>query len=389
MKVAILIDELRFGGVEKVAAEEVNALSELGHEAVLLVLRRTTSKAYSDLLGNANKVYFSDVLPRPLRISFRFPFFKFFSLFHLTYAVLIRFVPLRTRFDAIISHGTFTCFSGLMLARAKSIPAMAFVWDPIVHILRTSYLRSESAQMSRVGRIAVVVGMMLDRWICTNASLVLTSSRHHISYLKQVLPQSSKVSLLSPGAQVRKSVRSDRQGYAIAATAWKLGKDPEYLLELARRLDNLRFIIAGAWRSESLKNSFLNRMTELGVSDRVSVTGPVGEDNLLEAYSQALVFLQVRADVGFGLPALEAAGQGCTFIIPEGQGVCDLFSNGKDGFMVEEKNTDKIVELLGRLNERPEEAVSMGRNAWAVAQRHSWKRHAEQICEMVRECQLG
>src|SRR5205807_7290593 len=361
MKVAILIDELRFGGVEKVAAEEVNALSELGHEAVLLVLRRTTSKAYSDLLGNANKVYFSDVLPRPLRISFRFPFFKSFSLFHLTYAVLIRFVPLRTRFDAIISHGTFTCFSGLMLARAKSIPAMAFVWDPIVHILRTSYLRSESAQMSRVGRIAVVVGMMLDRWICTNASLVLTSSRHHISYLKQVLPQSSKVSLLSPGAQVRKSVRSDRQGYAIAATAWKLGKDPEYLLELARRLDNLRFIIAGAWRSESLKNSFLNRMTELGVSDRVSVTGPVGEDNLLEAYSQALVFLQVRADVGFGLPALEAAGQGCTFIIPEGQGVCDLFSNGKDGFMVEEKNTDKIVELLGRLNERPEEAVSMGR----------------------------
>ena len=130
-------------------------------------------------------------------------------------------------------------------------------------------------------------------------------------------------------------------------------------------------------------------MTELGVSDRVSVTGPVGEDNLLEAYSQALVFLQVRADVGFGLPALEAAGQGCTFIIPEGQGVCDLFSNGKDGFMVEEKNTDKILGLLRHLIERPEEAVSMGRDAWAVAQDHSWKRHAKQIYEMVRECQLA
>jgi glycosyltransferase involved in cell wall biosynthesis len=388
MKVAVMIDEVRFGGPEKIAAEEVRALSELGHEAVLVVLRRTSSKAYSDLLSKENKIFFSDLLPRPLRISFRFPFFRFFSLFHLTYAVLIRFVPLGARFDAVISHGTFTCFSGLMLARAKSIPALAYVWDPIVHILRTTYLRSETARMSCVGRVALAVGAVLDRWICKNASLVLTSSRYHISYLKQVSPRSSKVKLLLPGVHVRKSVRTERLGYAISATAWKLGKDPEYLLELASRLDNLRLIIAGAWISESLKNSFLNRMTELNLSDRVSVTGPVGEDTLLEAYSQALVFLQVHTDVGFGLPALEAAGQACTFIIAEGQGVCDLFSDGKEGFMVEEKNTDKILGLLRRLSEKPEEAVSMGRDALEVAQHHSWNTHAQQIYEMVRECQV-
>jgi glycosyltransferase involved in cell wall biosynthesis len=135
--------------------------------------------------------------------------------------------------------------------------------------------------------------------------------------LKQVSPRSSKVKLLLPGVHVRTSVRAERLGYAIAATAWKLGKDPEYLLELASRLANLRLIIAGAWRSESLKNSFLNRMNELNLNARVSVTGPIGEDTLLDAYSQALVFLQVHTDVGFGLPALEAAGQACTFIIAE------------------------------------------------------------------------
>ena len=388
MRVAVLIDEIRFGGVEKVAAEEVKALSELGHEAVLVVLRRTSSKAYSDLLDNSDKMYFSDCLPKPLRISFRFPFFRFFSLFHLTYAILLKFVPLRTRFDAIICHGTFTCFSGLMFAKAKSIPAIAFVWDPIVHILRTSYLHSESTQLSRVGRVAVVAGAMLDRWICKNASLILTSSRYHASYLKRISLQPSKVKLLSPGVHVRDSVRSERHGYAIAATAWKPGKDPEYLLQLASRLNNLRLVVAGAWRSESLKNSFKSRATQLGVSDRVFLTGPVGEDDLLEAYSQALVFLQVRADVGFGLPALEAAGQGCTFIIPKGQGVGDLFSDDEAGFMVEERNTEKIVALLRRLIESPEEAVSMGRSAWAVAQRHSWNKHAQQICEMVRECQF-
>jgi glycosyltransferase involved in cell wall biosynthesis len=129
-------------------------------------------------------------------------------------------------------------------------------------------------------------------------------------------------------------------------------------------------------------------MNELNLNARVSVTGPIGEDTLLDAYSQALVFLQVHTDVGFGLPALEAAGQACTFIIAEGQGVCDLFSDGKEGFMVEEKNTHKIVGLLRRLSENPEEAVSMGRDALKVAQHHSWNTHAQQIYEMVRECQV-
>ena len=40
MKIAVLIDQLNVGGVEKVAMEEVQALNGLGHQAELVVLRR-------------------------------------------------------------------------------------------------------------------------------------------------------------------------------------------------------------------------------------------------------------------------------------------------------------------------------------------------------------
>jgi len=42
MRFGVLIDEIRFGGVEKIAIEEVRTLSALGHDAVLLILRRNS-----------------------------------------------------------------------------------------------------------------------------------------------------------------------------------------------------------------------------------------------------------------------------------------------------------------------------------------------------------
>ncbi len=385
MKFAVLIDEIRFGGVEKVAIEEVKALNDIGHEAVLLVLRKTASRAYSDILSDVKRIYFSDFLPRPLRFSFRLPFFRFFSLFHITYAFFIRFVPIKTRFDVVISHGTFTCFSGLMLARAKSTPCIAYVWDPVLHILRSVYLRPESLHNSFLSSIAFSMGASLDRWICRNASRVLASSSHHILYLLSLVTDANRVKPLPPGVRTSGHVRVHRENYVVLATAWKEGKDPRYVIELARRVAGLKFVLAGSWTSESMKDLFLSQVAGLDVDDRIAVTGSVEEKRLLELYSRALVFLQIKADVGFGLPALEAAAQGCTFIIPRGQGACDLFTNGREGFIVDEKDTDEIVRLLSCLSANPEVALTMGWNAWSTSQAFSWRRHAEGLSRIALE----
>jgi glycosyltransferase involved in cell wall biosynthesis len=192
------------------------------------------------------------------------------------------------------------------------------------------------------------------------------------------------VTVLLPGTRIRQSVRGDRKRYVILATAWKEGKDPQYVLDLANRVQHSEFLVAGAWINQAMKDRFSKQLKQFQVQDRVTITGALGEDGLLDLYSQALAFLQVKADVGFGLPALEAAGQGCTFIIPSGQGVCDIFVSGKDGFIVSEKDTAQIVEYLQRLYDNPIIAVQMGRNAWEKAQIYSWKRHAEALVSIVK-----
>jgi len=87
------------------------------------------------------------------------------------------------------------------------------------------------------------------------------------------------------------------------------------------------------------------------------------ERDLQKYYAEATVLLQTNDDKGFGMPALEAAGNGTTFIIPEGQGVCSLFQNGIDGYFTKEKETETIVQHLHFLLANRNESENMGRHA--------------------------
>ena len=383
MKVAVLIDELRFGGPEKIAIEEVKSFNALGHDATLVVLRKTDSDAFTQLLGGVTTIYVSDLFPRLFRFTLRFPRFRFFSLFHVTYPFLLRVVPMKMHFEAVIAHGTYTIFSGISLARKQGATLVAYVWDPVAHILQTNYFQSSSRSLLKA--IALTIGIALDSWICRESFRVLVASNRHRNLLAHFVKDDKKIIVLPPGVRTRESVRSRRQGYVILATAWKRGKDPEYVLELAGRMREIRFVVAGAWIDDALKNSLTSRISKLGLTGRVQLSGPIDETELLDLYSRALIFLQVKSDVGFGLPALEAAAQGCTFVIPEGQGVCDLFSQKEDGFFVLEKQTDVIVDILRQIFENPNLAVEMGRNAWKRAAEYSWNKHAQRIAEMLTE----
>jgi glycosyltransferase involved in cell wall biosynthesis len=261
---------------------------------------------------------------------------------------------------------------------------VAFVWDPISYILSRAYLNPDSKWKLFVFRIPLAIGRLIDRWICRNSNAILTGSSYHISRLQDLASSPENVTVVLPGAHIRPSVRAERQRYVILATAWKEGKDPQYVLDLVSQIQHSEFLVAGAWISQAMKERFLKQLKRLQLQDRVTITGALGEDGLLDLYSQALAFLQIKADVGFGLPALEAAGQGCTFIIPSGQGVCDIFMSGRDGFIVSEKDTRQIVEHLQQLYDNPTTAVQMGKNAWSKAQSYSWKKHAEALVRIMK-----
>lgn len=387
--IGVLIDQLRYGGVEKVAINEVRELRKMGHNAVLVVMRRQRSGrcAFREIIGEIPIIYLSDRIPRMLRLSFGFPIFAFFSLFHLSYPLLAATKIKEDEFNVIVSHGTYTCFTAFAFWKLKKIPFIAYIWDPVDYIIERVYTRKIRIRL--ILSLMRVAGRLIDKFIVQNSKAIITANKRHLIYLKMLGGSEKVAQIIYPSAKPFETFNINKENFILLVTAWKEGKEPEYLFDILRKIHDVRFVLAGDWLPESYSRYFINKVKTLGYEKQVSITGKLSEEDLAKLYAQALVFLQLRADIGFGMPALEAASNGCTFIIPEGQGVCNLFEDGLDGFYVKEKDTERIINYINVLKKDRKVAVRMALNAWSKAkEKYSWTRHAKALLMLMQRAGL-
>ncbi|MDQ5981603.1 MAG: hypothetical protein QG570_353 [Patescibacteria group bacterium] len=381
MKIGIVIDRLNVGGVEKIAIEQVRALREINQDAYLVVLREkaVVENAFADLLEGIPIVYLDSRLPKIFRFSFQFPIFHFFSLFHLTYPLFIPFVVKKNEFDYFIVHGTYTSITAVTLKKIKQIGFSAFIWDPASYILDRVYSSTTSKPLFWLMKKTAYI---FDKFLINNMDNVLVGGAAHNKFIKKMNPQKN-IKIIYPSVHpINKPTK--KENYVQMATAWKRGKNPEYIVELAKTIPNIHIKMVGKWLDPEYQKEFLALLNENGLDKQVEVVGEVSEKQLSQSFSRALVVLQTNDDRGFGMPALEAAGHATTFIIPQGQGVCELFMNGKDGFYTKEKETKEIARILGILHNDPKRAVDMGISAWEkVMKEYSWQKHAQKLLNLA------
>src|SRR3989338_5883200 len=379
--VSVLIDALHSGGVEKVALNQVLNLNKIGVKSNLVVLRRTdySNHPFKELIHKVPIVFLDDLLPPILRTSFKVPFFSFLSLYHFSYPILLPFVIAKKELGLVISHGTYTCFSAILFRLTKGVDFYAYIWDPIYYILQKVYL---AGPIHIASPILLPVARIVDWVIVKSAKGVLVGGKSHVNYLKSLGAQN--VNIIYPGIEPLKKI-STKKNYLVSVTAWKEGKNPEYNLEIISQLTNSRLVMAGSWYPSQLERDFRDQVRKSGLAHQVEVKGKISETDLKRLYSKALVFLQTHDDRGFGLSTLEAASCGTTFVIPEGQGVCELFENGVDGYFLPEHDTTGIVKKLALLLANPSQSKAMGEHAWKkVVANYSWEKHALAIANLIK-----
>lgn len=383
MKVGILIDRLNVGGVEKIAIEEVKALRNLNIDAILVVLARkaVVGNAFEDLRKDIPVVYLDDRLPNFLKFSFKIPFFYFFSSFHLSYPFLIPFVVKKGEFDFIISHNTYTSFTAITLSRFKKIPYAIYVWDPILYIISKAYTKGP---IKRLNFVLNNISKFVDRLIINNAEVVLVSGALHAKYIKK-LSSKKKIIFLPPGHSILSKIPKKRGNYIFAATAWKEGKGLEELLKIIVRIKGIKLKIAGRWIHENYKNNILTLIKKLNIGSRVRVYGEVSEENLNKFYSKARVTVSINNERGFGLAALEAASNGCTFIITEDSGATRYFKKNEDGFYFKYGDIGSLEKYILKLTSDENLAYRMGKHAWeTVKNNYTWQKHARELIRISK-----
>jgi glycosyltransferase involved in cell wall biosynthesis/SAM-dependent methyltransferase len=382
LKIGVLIDRLTIGGLEKIAIQQVVGLNRLGTDTHLLVLRKDNSSdvAFTEELNDIRVVFLDQRIPKLLRLNFKIPFFSFFSFFHLTYPVWMPFAMKRNEFDLIITHNSYTSFTAYALSKFKKVPYSIYIHDPIEYLIGKAYpkgpVKTASTFLKGVGR-------RIDRALVRRAVAVFTGSELHAKYLTRLLMNPNKhVVKLIPGYQARAKLTSDTKNYLLTVTAWKRGKQLEKLIDIMSELPEAKLLVVGKWVHGDYRKEIEDRINKLHLGSRIVIRGEVSETELAQDYAGAIAAIIINDERGFGMPGMEAAGNGTTFIAPDGCGVCELFTDGTEAYYFEANNmVEAKIKITSVLNDS-HKARQMGEKAWQRCRdQYSWLSHCRTLLE--------
>lgn len=144
--------------------------------------------------------------------------------------------------------------------------------------------------------------------------------------------------------------QSYQKGYDRLLKSWQKvhEKNPDWQLEIYGKFDASQGL-------EPLAKS-------LGIENNVQFFEP--SNTIQEHYLESSIYVMSSRFEGFGMVLIEAMACGVpcvSFDCPFGPG--DIISNGKDGFLVENGNTDSLAEQLNLLIEHPALRLEMGQQA--------------------------
>ena len=141
--------------------------------------------------------------------------------------------------------------------------------------------------------------------------------------------------------------------YAIEATS-----------EVAKKYKNIEYIIAG---DGSLRSELENLVSKLEIQSYIKFLGGVDQDEVLELYQQAHIFIlpsviaKSGGTEGQGLVLQEAQAVGLPVISTSIGGIPEGVLDGKSGFLVPERDVDALSVKLYFLITHPELWPEMGR----------------------------
>ncbi|PJC47775.1 MAG: hypothetical protein CO034_01375 [Parcubacteria group bacterium CG_4_9_14_0_2_um_filter_35_11] len=375
-KIGVMVGQMfSIGGVGIIAIEQVRNLNKLGFNAELILLKRI-KYPIDQYTKDIPVRYISDEMNFFEKISFVIPFFSFFSLLYLTYSLYIQKYIKKEQYSVIVCHETYTCFVAMAIKRKVGIPYLAFVYDPISYILPKVYSKSLLAAFFP---LLIPLGKKLDQKILRESSGAMVCSGLHEKTIHDFSPK-TKIYRIYPGCYPLSKIAESGRNSIISLTKWDVGKNPKFIIDILSRIENkeIKWVIAGNWAHEELKKDFIRYAKEKGVLERLKIVGRVSEEEKMKLLSKARVLVHPIVEA-FGMFALEAAGCGCPFIVPNGSGVTELFVNGKQGYFLPEGDLNSFVAKLNLLINNEEKAIRMGQEAYGVAKKYSWEKHAGRV----------
>jgi glycosyltransferase involved in cell wall biosynthesis len=295
---------------------------------------------------------------------------------------------LRTGAGYDLVHDVQCLGYGLLGMRALGLPVVTTVHHPLSVDRRASFVRDETFK-DAVGTMKFYpIGM--QAFVARRLDCVFTSSETSARQIVRdfgVRPERLRnvrngldTDLFSPDPSVEKSEnellcvgRSTDPNKGIKTLIQALGKLPP----------DVRLTLVD---DDSPDNQVLEWARDVGVTDRLRLTGRVDSAELVRLYQRATVVVVPSRYEGFGLPAVEAMACATPVVATRAGALPEVLELTSGGLGAERDDPDSIARAVRQLLDHPEERNRM---AWLgrerVVETLSWPRVAAATARVYAE----
>jgi len=189
---------------------------------------------------------------------------------------------------------------------------------------------------------------------------------------KKIKLKAKKSFLIHPGIDFKKFKIRKKEEFVLFVGTTSMDKPlanikgVKYLIECARKLPEVKFIIVGGGKGlEELKKTSPNN---------VVFKGALRGNPLFDIYSRALIFCLPSLAEGFGLTILEAMASGCAIV-----STVDL---GQKGILIKPKNSNQIKNAIEHLLKNRAESIEIGKENRRLVRKFTWDKFFKDIIKI-------
>lgn len=151
----------------------------------------------------------------------------------------------------------------------------------------------------------------------------------------------------------------------------------EAISYLINKYDNIQYDIIGEGQFEG---ELRNLVQKFNLDKIVTFLGKKNHDEVIKKMSDYDIFSLPSYNEGFGIVYVEAMSQGVPVIGVKGEGIEDVIKDGYNGFLVEPKDVNSLVNVLDLLIGDNEKRKLMGLNGKStVIKDFTWDTNAKKV----------
>ncbi|MDD5068310.1 MAG: glycosyltransferase [Candidatus Pacebacteria bacterium] len=321
-----------------------------GAEMVTLTLARgLDADVYTTNLDEEKirKMGFGDVIPRiislgkvPKNAPFRhqLSFWKF------------RRLNLGKKYDFYIIAGDWA-----MSGAVHNKPNLWYAHSPLNEIWQfKDYIRSEILSWWK--------RPFFDTWVWWNRKLTLRYAKHIGEWICNSENTKARIKkyyhhdarVINPPVDLSQSEYKPHRNYCLSVNRLSPPKRIDLQMKAFSNMPGEKLIIVGSFEKGARQPEAQKKYIESIKPQNVKILHWVDQGALRKLYSECKCFITTALDEDFGMTPVEAMGFGKPVIAPNEGGYKETIVNGKTGILIDDINTDKIVEAVKEISKNPE-----------------------------------